>query len=220
MVTLFFMFAILLEFSLCQKSKTGDFETTSNKRFRNCCSRAPQICRAPCRGRECSAKCTVKCGFLGKVCSPITCEASNPNECTVESGGSTAGCDSGYTQVGSKCYMAQAGPVNYLTALTSCISIGAKLASLETEAEHNAVYALTVSTGAWLGLTDFLDEGIFSWVDGAVFDSATSYNNWMNNQPNNANTNQHCVWIRPDGRWDDITCKKTEAYVCQKAARS
>ena len=175
-----------------------------------------------------TAKCTVRCGFLGsKVCSPVTCQAANPTQCTAGSGGSggsggssTAGCDSGYTQVGTKCYMVQAGPVNYLDALTSCISMGAKLASLESEAEQNAVYALTGSTGAWLGLTDFLDEGIFSWVDGAVFDSATSYNNWRPNQPNNGNINQHCVWIRPDGGWDDVTCKKTEAYVCQKTARS
>merc|ERR1712013_956248 len=111
-------------------------------------------------------------------------------------------------------------PVNYLTALTSCISMGATLASVETEEEYNAVYSLTGSTGAWIGLADFLDEGNFSWIDGAVYDPATSYSNWMNNQPNNANINQYCVWIRPDGRWDDITCKKSEAYVCQKTARS
>merc|ERR550519_1675904 len=111
-------------------------------------------------------------------------------------------------------------PVNYLTALTSCISMGATLASVETEEEYNTVYSLTGSTGAWIGLADFLDEGNFSWIDGAVYDPATSYSNWMNNQPNNANINQHCVWIRPDGRWDDITCKKSEAYVCQKTARS
>ena len=107
------------------------------------------------------------------------------------------------------------GPANYLNALTSCISMGAKLASIESEAEQDAVYALTGSTGAWLGLTDFLDEGVFSWVDGAVVD----YTNWKNNQPNNGKNNQHCVWIRPDGEWDDVTCKKTEAFVCEKNAR-
>merc|ERR1712168_968305 len=217
-VCLLFVFAF--EASHSQQSNTGDFTTTSNKRFFNCWKRAAQICRAPCRGRECSAKCTVKCGFLGKVCDPITCEASNPSECTAGSGGSTAGCGTGYTQVEVKCYKVNTGPVNYLTALTSCIADGATLASVETEEEYNTVYSLTGSTGAWIGLTDFLDEGNFSWIDGAVYDPTTSYTNWMNNQPNNANTNQNCVWIRPDGRWDDITCKKSEAYVCQKTARS
>merc|ERR1712168_692547 len=152
-VCLLFVFAF--EASHSQQSNTGDFTTTSNKRFFNCCKRAAQICRAPCRGRECSAKCTVKCGFLGKVRDPITCEASNPSECTAGSGGSTAGCGTGgsggstagcgtgYTQVGSKCYKVNTGPVNYLTALTSCIADGATLASVETEEEYNTVYSLT-----------------------------------------------------------------------------
>merc|ERR1711915_773095 len=156
----------------------------------NCCNRAAQICRNPCSGRECTAKCTVRCGFLGgRVCDPVTCEVANPTGCTAGSGsgGSTSGCEAGYTTVGSKCYKVNTGPVNYLDAITSCIQMGATLASVESQAEHDAV---------------------------------TSYNNWMNNQPNNNNNNQHCVWIRPDGRWDDVTCKKTEAYVCQKTASS
>ena len=167
-----------------------------------------------------SANCTVKCGFLGRVCSPISCEVANPSQCTAGSGGSggsggsSSGCDAGYTQVGSKCLKVVTGPANYLNALTSCISMGAKLASIESEAEQDAVYALTGSTGAWLGLTDFLDEGVFSWVDGA----AVTYNNWMAGQPNNGENKQHCVWITPEGEWDDITCKKTEAYVCQKSS--
>ena len=61
-------------------------------------------------------------------------------------------------------------------------------------------------------MTDLLDEGVFAWVDRADL----GYTNWKNNQPNNGQNNQHCVWIRPDGSWDDVTCKKTEAYVCQK----
>jgi len=195
----------------------------SNKRLFNCCNRAAQICRNPCSGRECTAKCTVRCGFLGgRVCDPVTCEVANPTGCTAGSGsgGSTSGCEAGYTTVGSKCYKVNAGPVNYLDAITSCIAMGATLASVESQAEHDAVYALTGSTGAWIGLADWLDEGNFNWINGATFDAATSYNNWMNNQPNNNNNNQHCVWIRPDGRWDDVTCKKTEAYVCQKTASS
>merc|ERR1719179_58433 len=148
MISILLLSIFVLDISHGQRSDTGDFTTTSNKRLFNCCKRANQICRAPCRGRECSAKCTVRCGFLGKVCDPITCEASNPSECTAGSGGSGgsgSGCDSGYTQVGSKCFKVTTSPVNYLTALTSCISMGATLASVETEEEYNAVYSLTGS---------------------------------------------------------------------------
>ena len=87
--------------------------------------------------------------------------------------------------------------------------------TVESQEEQDALYALTGPTGAWIGLTDFLDEGQFSWVDG----SPVSFSNFRGGQPNNANNNQHCTWIRPDGFWDDITCKKQEQYVCQKPPR-
>ena len=61
--------------------------------------------------------------------------------------------------------------------------MGASLVSIESQTEQDAVFALTGSTGAWLGLTD-----------------------WKNNQLNTGQNNQHCVWIRPDGSWDDVTC--------------
>ena len=82
-------------------------------------------------------------------------------------------------------------------------------------AEQEIVYSMAGSTGAWLGLTDFLDEGVFSWVDG----TAVGFTNWRGGQPNNINNNQHCVWLRTDGDWDDVTCKRSEAYICQKQAR-
>merc|ERR1711915_403683 len=63
----------------------------------------------------------------------------------------------------------------------------APLATIESQAEQDAVYALTGSTGAWIGFADFLDEGTFSWVDG----TAASFTNWRNNQPNNGNNNQN-----------------------------
>ena len=34
----------------------------------------------------------------------------------------------------------------------------------------------------WVGLQDFLNEGTFTWADGA---SLGSYTNWANNQPDN-----------------------------------
>merc|ERR1739844_195958 len=214
---LLIILGLLLDSACSQRSKsrqTGDFTTTSNTKLFNCCNRAAQICSGPCSGRQCTDKCTVKCGFLGRTCTPVTCEVANPSQCTGSTGGLTSGCSSGYSQVGNKCYKVVTGPVNYLDAITGCIAEGAKLATIESQIEQDAVYALTGSTGAWIGLTDFLDEGVFSWVDKTF----VSYNNWKNNQPNNGNNNQHCVWIRPDGEWDDITCKKTEAYVCQKTA--
>ena len=51
---------------------------------------------------------------------------------------------------------------------------------------------MTGSGGAWVGLSDVLQEGTFSWRD----DSDLTYTNWKSNNPNNANDEQHCVWVR------------------------
>ena len=105
--------------------------------------------------------------------------------------------------------------VNYLQAILGCVSMGSTLVSVQSQAEQDAVFALTGATGGWIGLTDFLNEGTFSWVD----ESLVSYTNWRSGQPNNGNNNQHCTQIRPDGDWDDVICDKNQQYVCQKNAR-
>ena len=76
---------------------------------------------------------------------------------------------------------------------------------------------MMTSSGAWIGLSDILQEGTFSWRDGTEL----TYTNWKTSNPNNANDEQHCVWARgDDGTWDDIVCRRTEEYICQKTARS
>jgi len=121
-------------------------------------------------------------------------------------------CGSDWTEVGNKCFYFASGPANYLIALTSCIGLGGNLATIENQAEQDALATLTDPDGAYIGLTDFLNEGTFAWVDG----TAMGFTNWYFNAPNNGNDNQHCVWIRPDDEWDDVRCETERAFVCQK----
>ena len=166
-----------------------------------------------------TSQCRVQCGFLSGLCPPVSCQAANPAQCGAGGGGGGGGggsrCSPGYTDLGRVCVDVVAGPANYLSAITDCQRRGGSLVTVQSQQEQDALYALTGSTGAWIGLTDFLDEGQFSWVDGSPLD----FTNFRAGQPNNANSNQHCTWIRPDGLWDDITCKKQEQYVCQKPPR-
>merc|ERR1711910_10960 len=192
---------------LIQWNGVQGFVALQNALF--CCSRTTELCLTPCAAQSCTSNCEVRWGFLGTaVCDPIACSVANPDGCTT-----TSTCDDGYTEVESKCFKVVAGPSNYLDALTGCIADGATLATIESQAEQDGVYALTGDAGAWIGLADFLDEGNFAWVDGTT----VSYTNWRPNQPNNGGDNQHCAWVRPDGGWDDVVCGKTNAYVCQKA---
>ena len=160
------------------------------------------------------SQCRVQCGFLSGLCPAVSCQAANPTQCGAGGGGGGGGggCGAGYTQVVSKCVKVVAGPANYLSAITGCQRLGGALVTVNSQQEQDELYALTGSAGAWIGLTDFLDEGNFSWVDG----SSVSFTNFRAGQPNNNNNNQHCTWIRPDGSWDDVTCKREEQYVCQK----
>jgi len=201
----------------------NEFTHTVNQKFFNfnrCCQNAAQLCSAPCAGRPCDAGCRVKCGFLAPLCPAVSCGVANPGQCTGGSGGgggSTSSCDTGYTLVGDKCIKLVTSSSNYLQAIVGCVNMGANLVSIESQAEQDAVFALTGATGGWIGFTDFLNEGTFSWVDPS--DVSVTYTNWRVNQPNNGNNNQHCTQIRPDGDWDDVICDKNQQYVCQKPAR-
>ena len=205
--------------------------------FNNCCNNAEQYCKRPCAGRPCkrselfldfflkilfpgASQCRIKCGFLSGLCPPVACQTANPGQCSGGGGGGGGGggsrCPPGYTDIGRVCVEVVAGPANYLSALLECERRGASLATVESQQEQDDLYTLTGTTGAWIGLTDFLDEGEFGWTDG----SALTFTNFKAGQPNNGNNNQHCVWIRPDGLWDDIICKKQEQFVCQKLPQS
>ena len=142
-----------------------------------------------------SSKCTVTCGFTGVVCPTLTCEDVNPSQCT---GGAGSGpCDEGYTKVGTKCWKLFEDQKNYLDSLLACNEEGAKLASVTSETEQNWMFFMAGSEGVWTGLTDILDEGDYSWMDGSLLD----YTNWNNGQPNNRDGNQHCVYMHgADGK--------------------
>merc|ERR1711875_157772 len=127
----------------------------------DCCSRTAELCVSPCAGQDCTKMCGVKCGLLGSiVCPPLACSVANAAECV-----STSACADGYTEVGSKCLKVVAGPANYLDAITGCKAEGATLATIESQAEQDAVYALTGNTGAWIGLTDL---PYLTWIDGTA----------------------------------------------------
>ena len=82
-------------------------------------------------------------------------------------------------------------------------------------AEQEIVYSMAGSTGAWLGLTDFLDEGVFSWVDG----TAVGFTNWVDGPPRHGGHSQHCVWMTGSGVWDDIACKESRYFICQRESK-
>merc|ERR1711936_1049387 len=185
-------FLLLINFTFSQLSFKRGEEFTHKVRgrflnFNKCCNNAQRYCKRPCAGRPCDSQCRVQCGFLSGLCPAVSCQAANPTQCGGGSGGGGGGggggCEAGYTLVVSKCVKVVAGPANYLSAITGCDRLGGSLVSVNSQQEQDELYALTGSAGAWIGLTDFLDEGTFSWTDGSV----VSFTNFKSGQPNNGN---------------------------------
>nr|XP_011412201.3 secretory phospholipase A2 receptor-like isoform X2 [Crassostrea gigas] len=69
----------------------------------------------------------------------------------------------------------------------------------------------------WLGLTDLQSEGNYVWSHSSK--ALNGSGNWLPGEPDNANTNQHCVYMRhQDGRfqWGDIECTTDFIeFICQ-----
>jgi len=100
----------------------------------------------------------------------------------------------------------------FADAQTACEGEGGNLASIESQAEQDAVFGLIGATDTWIGANDIASDQVFAWSDAATF----SYDNWFTNRPK-TNANQDCVKMKTTGAWDNVLCTKTLQYACQKA---
>ena len=150
--------------------------------------------------------------------STIIPTTSNPPTGTTE----FPTCGEGWSEINGKCFKHFVDLSNFIVANNKCITRGGTLAVINNFQEQNLTASLHPHTVAWIGAMDWLDEGKFSWVDGTWIHHTrtgtgkSAYSNWKSNQPNNGLINQHCVFQREDGLWDDVTCKREENYICQK----
>ena len=61
------------------------------------------------------------------------------------------------------------------------------------------------NANVFIGGTDAVNEGTWVLPEG----NAVAYSNWYPGEPSNIATNgdpEHCMIIRPDGFWNDVTC--------------
>ena len=125
-----------------------------------------------------------------------------------------------------KCYklISPTFAVNWDTAKTGCKSLGAELASIESQCEQDTVFEVANKAAVWIGGNDKDSEGIFVWPSGAEFyktsGAVTGVFTKLSSAFNSASqSTQHCVQLQENsGEWDDIVCSKTLNYVCEKAA--
>ena len=85
------------------------------------------------------------------------------------------------------------------------------LAAIESSEEQKVVED-NAPNGAWIGLSDVIEEGTFTWLSGAPL----TYTNWGEGQPSGGR-NEDCVWISDqNGKWEVKGCFSRRPYVCQR----
>ncbi|XP_061167551.1 CD209 antigen-like protein D [Saccostrea echinata] len=99
-------------------------------------------------------------------------------------------------------------------AKDSCISMGAHLLAIETEAEQIWIQNEISASGNawWMGGTDAKSEGTFYWEHS---NNTLNFTNWYNGEPNGG-TGENCLEMFSGGDWNDKSCNSFLFYICEK----
>jgi len=106
------------------------------------------------------------------------------------------------------CYMLFTTPKSRDDARVACAALGpgTVLASVQSAGENALITALVATGVAYLGGSDEVTEGTFTWEDG----SAVVLTNWNTGEPNNGAGmyEEDCIVINAalGGKWDDRPC--------------
>ncbi|CAB3388909.1 Hypothetical predicted protein [Cloeon dipterum] len=120
---------------------------------------------------------------------------------------------------GSKYYISKE-KMSWHLASTFCKSNGMELASIETEAENNAILGVIGNENPkesyWLSGSDYGSEGTFYWTGTGLKISGFTY--FERRQPDNYGGNEHCLqfWSASSTlAWNDHHCHLKFRFICE-----
>ena len=105
-------------------------------------------------------------------------------------------------------------------AKTYCEKLGGHLAVINDIAENNALFNYMKNSNcnlAYFGLSDAIDEGIWTWSNGDL----STYRNWASGEPNGGLYENYGMFFSPaypDGKWNDGTFNAAVgdgAFICE-----
>ncbi|UJR84600.1 C-type lectin domain-containing protein [Sandaracinus amylolyticus] len=108
-------------------------------------------------------------------------------------------------------------------AAMRCADLGMRLVRVDDSAEQDFVDVLRVADRVWIGATDEVREGDWTWNDGTLFfRDATgggqpiggAYVHWGAAEPNGARR-ENCAMIVSSSVWIDEDCTMAVPYVCE-----
>ncbi|XP_068570215.1 low affinity immunoglobulin epsilon Fc receptor-like [Cebidichthys violaceus] len=126
-------------------------------------------------------------------------------------------CQRGWSKFEMSCYFVSTKRKNWTLSREDCIAEGADLVIIDSRDEQVFVNGLmTLRLNVWIGMTDSVTEGTWTWVDGTPV--TTTY--WEAGQPNSHKGGQDCgeIMQRSSGveTWNDETCSYVQKYICEQ----
>ncbi|XP_034760469.1 C-type lectin domain family 4 member E-like [Acipenser ruthenus] len=120
--------------------------------------------------------------------------------------------------------------MNWNSSRASCVSMGADLVIIESEAEQKFLLEKTKRDPYWIGLTDAVTEGVWLWVDGTPLNDKEKF--WATRTHDNGKepddnkredpSGEDCAQLQTNRNsketWFDSSCKKQYKRICETKA--
>merc|ERR1719219_2646166 len=111
-----------------------------------------------------------------------------------------------------ECYHRSYENITWFNAVTYCDEMESTIVSIHSYDQNQYIAEKICRGNCYVGLTDYISEGQFAWIDGTPLD----YINWCDGEPNNAN-GEDAAHMRPDGCWDDANYDVEWYTICMKS---
>ncbi|KAH8305387.1 hypothetical protein KR018_000853 [Drosophila ironensis] len=132
-------------------------------------------------------------------------------------------CDNRFTRIGESAYHLETRKVNWWDSARRCAALGGRLATIDSEAELNAI--TTFLNQAGFTATDAVWTSGFGIKTGAWVSlggaKILTYFRWASGEPNDSG-NENCLALKGPGTWqmNDLSCYKEFAYLCEASPKS
>lgn len=116
-------------------------------------------------------------------------------------------------KVGKKYFVSSGKKLSFHEVKTLCSQFGGSVAT-PRNAEENRAIQNVAKDEAYLGITDEKTENTFVDLAG----NRVSYTNWNEGEPNNAGpagSEEDCVVVLKNGKWNDASCANSYLAVCE-----
>lgn len=218
----------------CLRPGFGSADESAQKKCYRCLCMEQEQCYFKSR-RFVACNCT-NSGFTGchcqrniDDCQPNPCQNNgtctdgvNNYTCTCPEGYSGRNCESLLVETcegdwqlfESSCYWRSSSTLSWTAAEDDCVAMGGHLVEITSQSEDDFVQSLG-GGGTHIGLNDIDTEGVHVWISSGNLASGT-FTNWNGGEPSNSGGGEDCVEISGLGKWNDLPCSLSRAYVCER----